>query len=160
MKGVPMEPPPHVTIPDIYDTKDPNLATVPATVPQVELPRYEPPHGASDRVADLISNAAVRQRMLDSIERGKDVGMSWHNSQPAIQDAINALGSEQAGRDAFLRFIGYNAGTSSLNAVPTNLREASYYYYRDKNNMGPVEVGRLRPTHTTAGSPTRVTRRR
>ena len=145
VKGVPMEPPPHVTIPDIYDTKDPNLATVPATVPQVELPRYEPPHGASDRVADLISNAAVRQRMLNSIERGKDVGMSWHNSQPAIQDAINALGSEQAGRDAFKRFIDYNAGTSSLNAVPTNLREASYYYYRDKNNMGPVEVGSSPP---------------
>jgi hypothetical protein len=145
VKGVPMEPPPHVTIPDIYDTKDPSLATVPTSVPQVELPRYEPPKGPSDRVADLISNAAVRQRMLDSIQQGKDIGMSWHNTQPAIQDAIDALGSEQAGRDAFKRFIDYNAGTSSLNAVPTNLREASYYYYRDKNDMGPVEVGSSPP---------------
>jgi hypothetical protein len=145
VKGVPMEPPPHVTIPDIYDTKDPSLATVPP-VPQVELPRYEPPKGPSDRVADLISNEAVRQRMLDSIQQGKDIGMSWHNTQPAIQDAIDALGSDQAGRDAFKRFIDYNAATSSLNAVPTNLREASYYYWREKAGLDdPVEVGSAPP---------------
>jgi hypothetical protein len=97
-------------------------------------------------VADLISNAAVRQRMLDSIQQGKDVGMSWHNTQPAIQDAIDALGSEQAGRDAFKRFIDYNAATSSLNAVPTNLREASYYYWREKAGLdGPVEIGSSPP---------------
>lgn len=146
VKGVPMEPPPHVTIPDIYDTKAPELADVPANVPQVELPRYEPPKGASGRVADLISNAAVRQRMLDSIQQGKGIGMSWHNTQPAIQDAIDALGSEQAGRDAFKRYIDYNAATSSLNAVPTNLREASYYYWREKAGLdGPVEVGSSPP---------------
>jgi hypothetical protein len=144
VKGVPMEPPPHVTIPDIYDTKAPELANVP-NVPQVELPRYEPPKGPSDRVADLISNAAVRQRMLDSIQQGKDIGMSWHNTQPAIQDAIDALGSEQAGRDAFKRYIDYNAATSSLNAVPTNLREASYYYWREKAGLDPPVVGSKPP---------------
>jgi hypothetical protein len=144
VKGVPLSPPPHVTIPDIYNSKDPSLAAVP-NVPQVELPRYEPPKGLTPRVADLVANAAVRQRMLDSIQQGKDVGMSWHNTQPAIQDAIDALGSEQAGRDAFKRFIDYNAATSALNKVPTNLREASYYYYRDKNAMGPVAVNATPP---------------
>lgn len=144
VKGVPMEPPPHVTIPDIYDTKDPSLAAVPP-VPQVELQRYEPAKGTTDRVADLISNAAVRAKMLEAIERGKGVGMAWHNSQPAIQDAIDALGSEEAGRAAFKRYIDYNAATSPLNTVPTNLREASLYYYRDKNDMGPVEVGSTPP---------------
>lgn len=144
VKGVSLDPPPHVNIPDIYDTTSPDLAKVPP-VPQVELQRYEPPKGPSDRVADLISNEAVRQRMLDSIQQGKDVGMSWHNAQPVIQDAIDALGDDQAGRDAFKRFIDYNAATSSLNAVPTNLREASYYYYRDKNDMGPAVVGSAPP---------------
>jgi hypothetical protein len=96
-------------------------------------------------VADLISNAAVRQRMLESIQQGKDIGMSWHNTQPAIQDAIDALGSEQAGRDAFKRFIDYNAATSSLNAVPTNLREASYYYWREKAGLDPPVVGSSPP---------------
>jgi len=144
VKGVPLDPPPHVTIPDIYDTKAPELANVP-NVPQVELPRYEPAKGSSQRVQDLIANEAVREKMLEAIRRGTDVGMSWHNAQPAIQDAIDALGSEQAGRDAFKRYIDYNAATSSLNEVPTNLREASYYYWREGQDLPPPVVGETPP---------------
>lgn len=144
VKGVPLDPPPHVTIPDIYDVNAPELANVP-NVPQTELPRYEPAKGASQRVQDLVANEAARQKMLESIQRGAPVGMSWHNAQPAIQDAIDALGSEQAGRDAFKRFIDYNAATSALNAVPTNLREASYYYWREKAGLPPPAIGETPP---------------
>jgi hypothetical protein len=142
VKGVPLDPPAHVNIPDIYDTQAPELADVPP-VPQVELQRYEPIKGPSQRVADLIANQSVRDKMLASIKRGAPVGMSWHNAQPAIQGAIDALGSEEAGRAAFKRLMDYNAATSSLNSVPTNIREASYYYYREPE--GPVEVGSSPP---------------
>jgi hypothetical protein len=144
VKSVPMEPPAHVSIPDIYDTTSPELAKVP-NVPQVEFQRYEPKGGTSQRVQDLMVNEAVKQKMLEAIQRGLPVGMSWHNAQPAIQDAIDALGSEEAGREAFKKYIDYNAATSSLKAVPTNLREASYYYWRDKAGLGPSTIGETPP---------------
>lgn len=126
--------------PDLYNFNDPALRQTP-NVPQFDLPRFNPPKGVSQRVQDLIANPDVRSQMLDGMRRGMDVGAPWYNAQPAIQPAIDALGSEQAGRSAFARLQDFMGATSNVNPVPQNMRTASYYYWREKNGLPPPAIG-------------------
>ena len=87
-------------------------------MPQFDLPRFNPPKGVSQRVQDLIANPDVRSQMLEGMRRGMDVGAPWYNAQPAIQPAIDALGSDEAGRAAFSRLQDFMGATSNVNPVP------------------------------------------
>ena len=71
-------------------------------------------------------------------------GADWYNAQPAIQPAIDALGSEEAGRAAFSRLQDFMGATSNVNPVPQNMRTASYYYWREKNGMRPCQTSAIR----------------
>jgi hypothetical protein len=75
------------------------------------------------------------------MRRGMDVGAPWYNAQPAIQPAIDALGSDEAGRAAFARLQDFMGATSNVNPVPQNMRSASYYFWREKNGLPPPAIG-------------------
>ena len=136
--GFGMEGPPGA--PDLYNFNDPALRQTP-NVPQFDLPRYDPPRGVSQRVQDLIANPDVRAKMLEGMRQGQDVGEKWYNTQPAIQGAVDALGSDDAGRAAFSRLQDFMGATSPRNPVPENMRAASLYYWREKNGLPPPEIG-------------------
>jgi len=96
-------------------------------VPQTPIPRYDPPRGVSPRVADLIVNPDVRQKVIETIHRGIRMGgLDWYNAEPLRLAFIDELG-EVAGNSRFEHFMDLIAATSARSRVPENVRNASYY---------------------------------
>lgn len=98
------------------------------TTPQIDIPRYEPPRGVSERLQDALENAAVRRGVAKSIEKGIDLGAApWYHTQAIKQAFIRELGPESGSR-AFRKYMDMVAVTSPRSDVPTNIRNASFYY--------------------------------
>lgn len=96
-------------------------------VPQTPIPRYDPPRGVSPRVADLIVNPDVRQKVIETIDRGIRMGgLDWYNAEPLRLAFIDELG-EFEGTNRFDHFMDLIAATSARSRVPENVRNASYY---------------------------------
>jgi hypothetical protein len=120
-----------------------NLSKVP-DVPQFDLPRYAPPRGVPARVQDLTANPDVRQQMLDTIQRGQQMGgADWYNADPLRQAFIDELGKQ--GDPRFQQYMDLVAATSPRSDVGTNVRNASYYYNRLVNDQGMPAVGDPNP---------------
>jgi hypothetical protein len=114
-------------------------------VPQFDLPRYIPPRGPSKRVVDVTADKRVRQQMLDIIHKGREMGGErWYNAEPLRLEFVNRLGKEN-GNQAFLRYMDYVAASSPRSKVPENVRNASYYYHREMQGLGPPSVGDKNP---------------
>ena len=98
-------------------------------VPQVEqrpLERYTPPRGVSPRMQDVLANPDIQRGIEKSMEAGKGVA-DWYHTEPVRQAFVKELGPEQ-GEAAFKRYMDTVAATSPRSDVPTNIRNASYYY--------------------------------
>lgn len=97
-------------------------------VPQTFLPRYDPPGGVSARLQDAMNNPAVLAGMRDGILKGMQMGAhKWYDTGPVRDAFINELGPIQ-GDVAFKRYMDNVAATSPRSDVPTNVRNASYYF--------------------------------
>ena len=119
------------------------LSKVP-DVPQFDLPRYNPPRGVPARIGDLTSNPDVRQGMLDTIQRGQEMGgADWYNADPLRQAFIDELG--KSGDPRFKQYMDLVAATSPRSDVGTNVRNASYYYNRLVNGEPMPDVGTPNP---------------
>lgn len=128
--------------PSLFDMS--RLHEVP-DVPQTDLPRYVPPRGVSQRVQDVTSNPDVRDKALQVIERGKQLGgANWYNADPLRDAFVKQLG-EDTGGDAFSRYMDYVAASSPRSKVGDNVRNASYYYMRDMSGEGLPKVGDKNP---------------
>jgi hypothetical protein len=106
-----------------------------AQIPSVEqkgLERYTPPRGVSERMQDALKNPDVIAGVKDSIEQGKTMGADkWYHTEPlrqAFADAYRGSNSDPGGVRAFQQFMDQVAATSPRSDVPTNIRNASYYY--------------------------------
>jgi hypothetical protein len=120
-----------------------NLSKVP-DVPQFDLPRYAPPRGVPARIGDLTANPDVRQQMLDTIQRGQQMGgADWYNADPLRQAFIDELGKQ--GDPRFQQYMNLVAATSPRSDVGTNVRNASYYYNRLVNGEPMPDVGTPNP---------------
>jgi hypothetical protein len=97
-------------------------------VPQVDLPRYVPPRGVSARLQDALNNPdvidGVRQGIKNGIEMGAD---KWYETGPVRDAFIRELGPVK-GKAEFNRYMDNVAATSPRSDVPTNARNASFYY--------------------------------
>lgn len=95
-------------------------------VPQVALPRYEPPRGVSERLLEATNNPKVTAGINKGLDQGiKEGGHFWYNTEP-LREAYNGLlGS--GGDEAYKQFMNYTAATSPSSRVPINIRIASYY---------------------------------
>ena len=123
---------PQIAPSDLFDM---SLLHETPNVPQFDLPRYEPPRGAPARVADLMTNKAVRAKMAERIHRGRLVGSIWYNAEPLRQEFVKAHG-EDTGNRIFRRYMDYVAATSPQSDIGTNARNASYYLHRDLTDQG------------------------
>lgn len=119
------------------------LGQVP-NVPQFDLPRYTPPRGVPARVLDVTNDPAVRDKMLEVISQGKEMGgANWYNAEP-LRQAFNAeLGS--GGDAAFRKYMDMVAATSPRSDVGSNARNASYYYSLAQRGEPMPEVGTPNP---------------
>lgn len=114
-------------------------------VPQFALPRFEPPQGVSQRVQDLVSNTAVRDKMAQKIEQGIDMkGPEWYNLDPMRQAFVKELG--ERGNTAFQKYLDIAAATSPQSKVPENVRNASYYYTQMMRGDPIPPVGERNPS--------------
>jgi hypothetical protein len=95
-------------------------------VPQTPLPRYEPPRGVSERMRDAIGNPDVTNGIASSIKKGAPVA-DWYHTEPVRRAFFGELGPVHGDRE-FKRFMDTVAATSPRSDVPTNIRNASYYY--------------------------------
>ena len=97
-------------------------------VPQVPMERWQPPRGVSQRMQDALANREVSTGILGTIDRGIGLGADkWYHTEPVRQAWINELGPV-AGPREFARYMDMVAATSPRSDVPTNIRNASYYY--------------------------------
>lgn len=120
------------------------LAEVPKTA-QFDLPRYIPPRGVSDRAQDLIKDKDVFGKMMDIVGKGKEVGgPEWYNTDPLRERFIQQLGSS-AGPEAYRKYMDIVAATSPRSDVPTNIRNASYYYGKLMRGEPLPKVGDVNP---------------
>jgi hypothetical protein len=120
------------------------LSEVP-NVPQFDLPRNIPPRGVPARVVDVTNDPGVRQKMLETIDAGREMGgANWYNTEPLRLEFTRELG-EDAGNQAFRKYMDYVAATSPRSDVGTNVRNASYYYQRDVGGLGVPVVGDKNP---------------
>jgi hypothetical protein len=117
-----MEPPPRGEFFDLM-----RLHEVP-DVPQRPLPRYVPPQGVSDRVADLVSNPRVHTRLGEAIDEGAIMGgPRWYNTEPLRRAFLDELGPRR-GATAFQQYMDMVAASSPGSKPHANIRNASYYY--------------------------------
>ena len=118
---------PHIPQTDLFDM---SLLHELPPVRQVARPRYsERDYPTSERVADLIRNRAVRNRMMEHIQSGFPVGSIWYNAEPLRQRFIKDWGSREDGEHWFKSFMDHVAATSPRSDVPINIRNASYYHH-------------------------------
>jgi hypothetical protein len=114
-------------------------------VPQFDLPRNIPPRGVPERVNDLFTNQAVKDKMADVISEGQRMGgANWYNTDPLLEKFVQQLGPD-AGQKAYRKYMDFVAATSPRSDVGTNIRNASYYYGRDMRGEGMPAVGDRNP---------------
>ena len=107
---------------------DLSLMDAPLTAPQRPLPRFDPPRGVSERLTDAMADPAIAKGILESMEAGRALGADrWYLTQPVRQAFIDRLGPEQ-GAWEFKNFADMLAATSPRSDVPTNIRNASFYF--------------------------------
>lgn len=125
----------------LFDTS--RLSEVP-NVRQFDLPRYQPPRGVPERTQELLNNPDVRDKMIETIKRGQEMGgANWYNAEP-LREAFNAeLG--KGGDAAFRQYMDMVAATSPRSDVGTNVRNASYYYTLARQGQPMPAVGTPNP---------------
>lgn len=100
-------------------------------IPNVEqraLERYTPPRGISPRMQDALANPDVSKGMLESIDKGIGLGADkWYHTEP-IRQAFEKAYGPNGWQKPFADFMDTVAATSPRSDVPTNVRNASYYY--------------------------------
>jgi hypothetical protein len=101
-------------------------------IAQTGLERYAPPRGVSKRLEDALVDPRVIAGVKDSIEQGKAMGADkWYHTEPlrqAFAKEFAGSNSDPGGARAFQQFMDKVAATSPRSDVPTNIRNASYYY--------------------------------
>jgi hypothetical protein len=109
-------------------------------VPQTPMERYVPKHGVTDRLADAIANKKVQQGVRESVETGLKFGADkWYHNEPVRREFIKELG-EVRGPIEYARFMDMVAATSPRSDVPTNIRNASFYYMMSGKKGLPEEL--------------------
>ena len=99
----------------------------------------------SDRAQDLIKDKDVFGKMMDIVGKGKEVGgPEWYNTDPLRERFIQQLGSS-AGPEAYRKYMDIVAATSPRSDVPTNIRNASYYYGKLMRGEPLPKVGDVNP---------------
>jgi hypothetical protein len=104
-------------------------------VPQAPIERWEPPRGISPRMQDAMSNPAVSRGITESMKKGIELGADkWYHTEPIRRSFVAELG-ETAGQKAFSDYMDLVAATSPRSDVPTNVRNASFYYWLRQNGF-------------------------
>ena len=95
---------------------------------QEAIPRVDPPRGVSPRLQDALANPKVLSSIEDSIRHGQTLGADkWYHNNPLYQAFVRELGPEQGHAD-FMKYMDYQSAASPRSDVPTNIRNASYYF--------------------------------
>jgi hypothetical protein len=109
---------------------------------QMPMDRYVPPRGISGRMQDALQSENVRSGLEESMKAGAGV-RDWYHTEPIRQEFLKTIGPDQ-GEDAFKKYMDYVAATSPRSDVPTNIRNASYYYAGgDPTKTNPYPYGHI-----------------
>jgi hypothetical protein len=108
-------------------------------VPQRAIPRYEPSRGISPRMQAALENPEVHEGLRQSMQAGMQMGAEkWYHNDPIFQAWVSELGPVEGPRE-FARYMDYVAATSPRSDVPTNIRNASYYYVHGPKALRPED---------------------
>jgi hypothetical protein len=111
---------------------------------QEDIPRYDPNgprrHGVSQAMQDALVSNDVRQGVLDSIDAGTKMGAGkWYHNKALYDAFVQELGPDE-GHKQFQKYMDYQSAASPRSDVPTNIRNASFYYVNQGRIPGP-QVG-------------------
>jgi hypothetical protein len=104
------------------------LSEVP-NVPQVQMPRYTPARGPSERIVSALANPEVERGINETVERGiAGGGLEWYNTDPMMERMRGLMPGGDVAPN-YARAMDIVAATSPRARVPDNIRTASYYNY-------------------------------
>lgn len=120
----------------VFDLSDPLRSP---SVIQQDVPRYVPPRGVPDRVANLMGNQKAFNRAASWTADGMtEDGLGWYNMEPLRTQFIDKLGPEEGAKN-FNQYIDLMAATSAGARTNSNARIASYYYVNGADGA-PVAI--------------------
>jgi len=116
----------------LFDTS--RLHEVP-DVPQIQMPRYEPPRGPSARIQDALARPDVTDAINALVAKGVAMGgPRWYNTEPLLARMRKLMPDIDAAA-RYARLMDLVAATSPRAKVPDNIRTASYFNYLAENGL-------------------------
>jgi hypothetical protein len=110
------------------------LSDVP-NVPQFQIPRVNPPRGASPRIVSALAVPEVERGINETVQRGiEGGGKEWYNTEPLLRRMEGIMSKADAGT-GYSRLMDLMAATSPRARVPDNVRTGSYYNYLQSQGM-------------------------
>jgi len=109
-------------------------------------------HPEADEILKIFHSPKQQKLLKEWFEKGvKEGGLEWYNTNPLRKFAIEQFGDD-LGLQLYERFIRWNAALSPQTAVPSNIRQASYWNTLDEaglpigeqvatRTLGPIPEG-------------------
>jgi hypothetical protein len=105
-------------------------------VPQTPIERYVPPRGVSPRLQRALERPDVIRGIEQSVEAGRGLGADkWYHTEPVRRVFLDEFGPVEGPKRMAL-FMDMIAATSPRSDVPTNVRNASFYYQQALADKG------------------------
>ena len=109
-------------------------------------------HPEADEILKIFHSPKQQKLLKEWFEKGvKEGGLEWYNTNPLRKFAIEQFGDD-LGLKLYERFIRWNAALSPNTAVPSNIKQASYWNTLDEaglpigeqvatRTLGPIPEG-------------------
>jgi hypothetical protein len=106
---------------------------------QIDLPRFNAPQGAPQRIIDLINKSGLEDLVMQAIGAGRTMmgDANWYDTEWLRERFLEELGYK-AGAATFDDFLPFIAATSPGSDVGTNIRNATRYFnkFRRGEDLG------------------------
>jgi hypothetical protein len=113
---------------------------------QIDLPRFNAPEDAPQRMIDLFNKPGLKDRMMEAIGAGRTMmgDADWYDAKWLRDQFVEEFG-HNAGTALFYDLIGFIAATSPGSDVGTNIRNATHYFNKFRRGEPLPEVGDRNP---------------
>ena len=92
-------------------------------------------HSEADDILKIFKSKKQQKQLVQWFEDGvKQGGLAWYNTNPLRKFAIEQFGDD-LGIQLYERFLRYNAALSPNTAVPSNIRQASFWNTLDEAGL-------------------------
>lgn len=120
----------------VKDKQTPLSEELVGRVEQRAMERVDPPEGVPASAIAVVTPETARRIAAVAQEGVKKGGHMWYDTRPILSAFQEELGDD-AGQEAFGRFMDYVSVTSPRSRVDANIRRGSLFYSMDRQGLDP-----------------------